>query len=507
MEKPNLHLINDIDPQHKETLLDMINVNTRFSVSYIVLLIASTIISTLGLLIGSPATIIGGMIIAPLMWPLVKIGMGISLARKSYIIHAVYLLVGSLALIVGTAFLIAFISPLKGINPEIIARSQPTLLDLFIALAAGMIAALALIHKRISSSLAGVAIATSLLPPLCVTGIGIALSNMTIASGSFLLFTANAVSIIFIAIFVFRFAGITSHGESEFKNQSILFVAIMLAITALPLFAFLQEYSFKATAYQKTEKVLQQTFEEISPDIIVSSVKTNITKQKNLVSIEADILVPEGIALSLEQKEDIIKQLEESLNRKVQLNLLVQQTIALESKSDEKEQQTKNSLKELVISQIKKIDETSSIDTITLTKENSTWNVSVVMRANPNIDFTQKDRKDIESSLQKVAAGKVNFSIDIIPRIELKSEKDIQQIQIEDEINRFFANISNEIIVTDIQFEQQNNNTKIMIAIELPKNISIKKSDIRKLKTSLDTNYKINSQPEIKTATQQTITL
>ncbi|PJC30289.1 hypothetical protein CO051_06495 [Candidatus Roizmanbacteria bacterium CG_4_9_14_0_2_um_filter_39_13] len=87
--------------------------NAILSTSYVVLLIASSVICTLGLLQDSPAIVIGGMIISPLMWPLMKISAGISLARRNYISSALFLLLISIAISLASALLITLISPLN----------------------------------------------------------------------------------------------------------------------------------------------------------------------------------------------------------------------------------------------------------------------------------------------------------------------------------------------------------------------------------------------------------
>ncbi len=491
MNKLNLRLINDIDPERKEAFLNTIHDHTQFSISYISLLVVSTIISTLGLLINSPATIIGGMIISPLMWPLVKISTGISLARKSYLLETLYLLFGSLALIVITASMITLISPLKGLNAEILTRSQPTLLDLIIALAAGAIAAMALIHKRISSSLAGVAIATSLLPPLCVTGIGLALTNFSIASGSFLLFAANAVSIIFISIFVFQFAGITNHSHEEFRKESILFVAIMLAITALPLFIFLREYSFKTQVFQKTEQVLEETFNEVSPEIVINNISTKVSNQKNNIQISADILVPEGITLSIEQKEQIIAQLEKILDRTVQLNLLVQQTIALESETDLITEERRNKLRDSLIGMIGSISESLAIDAINISynQEKASWDIHTVMRADPSIVLTEEQRKELQSMLSAQIEQPVSLAIEIIPRIQLQEGQNAVYQSIEQDISAYLTALNEDIETVSFSMNEEQSQTVINLEIQSPQSFTLTRPQMNTLISQLENTY------------------
>ena len=108
-----------------------------------------------GLLQNNPSVIIGGMIISPLMWPLLLVGLGISSSRPKLIRKAMFLLAISVLLVLISASAIVLASPIKSLTSEILARAQPTFFDLIVALVAGAVAALAMLHKRISASLAG----------------------------------------------------------------------------------------------------------------------------------------------------------------------------------------------------------------------------------------------------------------------------------------------------------------------------------------------------------------
>jgi len=261
--KKELGIIDDIHKVDRHDTLVTLKENSILSLSYVILLVSSTVICTLGLLLDSPAIVIGGMIISPLMWPMLKISAGISLARKNYISQALFLFLISVLISLVSAFAITIISPIKVLNTEILSRTAPTLLDVFVALAAGTVAALAVVQKKVSSSLAGVAIAASLMPPLCVGGIGLALLSFQTALGGLLLFIANVVSIIFVSIFVFRIVGVEIHGRSDLQSRGIIFVALMLLITSLPLFILLKNYSFEASSYLKTQQVLKTTLADI----------------------------------------------------------------------------------------------------------------------------------------------------------------------------------------------------------------------------------------------------
>ena len=164
------------------------------------LLICSILIASLGLDLNSPAVIIGAMLISPLMAPILGVGLGVAINDRETLIIALQHF--------GIAMLIALISstlyfywtPLGTITPEIQARTAPTLLDGLIAIFGGLAGIISTSRRDKSNALPGVAIATALMPPLCVTGFGIANANWSIALNSFYLFFLNS---FFIALTTF----------------------------------------------------------------------------------------------------------------------------------------------------------------------------------------------------------------------------------------------------------------------------------------------------------------
>jgi len=294
-----LHFQDDFREVDKLKVIREIDKNTQFSVSYIILLVTSTIISTLGLLTNSSPVIIGGMIISPLMWPLMKIAVGVSFERKSFVIQATRLLVLSILISLLSAFFITLLSPLKTVSSEIAARTHPTHLDVLIALAAGSIAAFAIIRKKISSSLAGVAIATSLMPPLCVSGIGFALLEYDIALGGFLLFFTNVISMTFISTVIFAIVGIKRRNGQPFLKKELYLVGTVLVMTSLYL---LSTYNYRTQSYRRTREVLTSELQEVSLEIAVKNIQVNrnSVSGKEVVLITAEVLVPEELRLTRE---------------------------------------------------------------------------------------------------------------------------------------------------------------------------------------------------------------
>jgi len=496
--KKELGIIDDIHKVDRHDTLVTLKENSILSLSYVILLVSSTVICTLGLLLDSPAIVIGGMIISPLMWPMLKISAGISLARKNYISQALFLFLISVLISLVSAFAITIISPIKVLNTEILSRTAPTLLDVFVALAAGTVAALAVVQKKVSSSLAGVAIAASLMPPLCVGGIGLALLSFQTALGGLLLFIANVVSIIFVSIFVFRIVGVEIHGRSDLQSRGIIFVALMLLITSLPLFILLKNYSFEASSYLKTQQVLKTTLADISPLIYLNNVKTKLDKSadtgQEIVNIEADILVPEDIIINFDQKESIIQKLEKELSHNVILTLRVQKTIALQTETDRKKKKIKDEISMLIQTKIQLIDKSVTIDAITITwdKKESAWKVDAVLRSDPSIIITEVDRKNIQDSLSKSIKQNIMLNFEVISRLKLRAEPDIEIDDIKNTIREFLKETyEDDVTISSLQVQTNKDNTafQVKMTVTVSKTVKITKATVEKLKALLSVDH------------------
>ena len=164
---------------------------SRLSWHYLVLVVGSCIIATLGLLSNSAAVIIGAMLIAPLMLPIRGAAFGILEADRALIRTSVLaLVIGSLLAVVISATL-GWVSGVAQLGSEVMARTQPTLLDLGIALTAGALAGVAKVDEKIAGTVAGTAIAVALMPPICVVGLQLAQGNWNLSRGALLLYLTN----------------------------------------------------------------------------------------------------------------------------------------------------------------------------------------------------------------------------------------------------------------------------------------------------------------------------
>lgn len=212
---------------------------SRADIDFFVMIALSSIIATLGLLLNSAAVIIGGMLVAPLMSPIIGIALSIALGNVRLLRDAAESTIKGVFVTVVVGLVVAAISPLSAVTGEILARTRPNLLDLAVALASGAAGAYAMSRKEVSAALPGVAIAAALVPPLGVVGIGLAINRAEVAGGGLLLFTTNLVAITFAGAMVFLLLGFRpARGGRERELQvrrGLVISVLLLLVVSLPL--------------------------------------------------------------------------------------------------------------------------------------------------------------------------------------------------------------------------------------------------------------------------------
>lgn len=220
------------DPTKLEAIRSELIEESALDSTYIILIISSCIIATLGLLANSTAVIIGAMIVAPLMLPIRSLAFG-ALEGDLVLFRR-----GLIAVTVGTCLAVAlalFLGSVVGLSTfgsEILARSKPNLLDLGIAIAAGSISGYAKVQPKISSSLAGTAIAVALMPPVCVIGLGLANGNLVLSFGALLLYLTNLLGITLSCMMAFFVSGYTPFTQA---HRALTLAAIFTSILLIPL--------------------------------------------------------------------------------------------------------------------------------------------------------------------------------------------------------------------------------------------------------------------------------
>jgi len=214
--------------------------DSKANFDYFILVALSSSIATLGLLSDSPAVIIGAMVVAPLMSPILGIGLATTTGEKKLLKDALLTLLFGALLSIAVSVLLTWVNDelpfisLHQIPGEVMSRTRSSPVDLTIAIAGGLAAAYAITRPKLSAALPGVAIATALMPPICTIGVGLALQNWQVASGSGLLFITNAVAIAFASGLVFLARGFSKeHRFGDAKVHTTIWVSTVLVIILL----------------------------------------------------------------------------------------------------------------------------------------------------------------------------------------------------------------------------------------------------------------------------------
>ncbi|HET90404.1 MAG TPA: TIGR00341 family protein [Chloroflexi bacterium] len=320
-----LHLLPRLNAEEQLGLRETMSTSARPNVNYFVLIVLSCIIATLGLLLDSAAVVIGAMLVAPLMSPILAFSLGIVLGDVRLIRLSIEAVFKGVALATIIAIFIGILSPLKELTGEIMARTQPNLLDLTVALASGMAGAYALARKDVSAALPGVAIAAALMPPLGVVGLGLALGEPRVAGGAFLLFITNIASISLAGAIIFLLLGVhpdTWRPEAQqHVRRGLVGITFLLLIIAIPL-GIVMRGDVRDTARRQTaHQILHQRLSATGSELVHLEIEhgpTGIT-----ISATVRAVTP----LDQDTVDELVTALTAQLEQPVQLELVVLPTI------------------------------------------------------------------------------------------------------------------------------------------------------------------------------------
>jgi uncharacterized hydrophobic protein (TIGR00271 family) len=312
-----LPFFKNADEEDFKELFLSLKESAKFSSIFFVLMVLSTLLATTGLFQSSAPVIIGAMILAPLMSPIVSLAMGVVRADTSMLKSSSITLWLGIATAILVSCIYTYFMPLSSITSEIQSRLNPNILDLMVAIISGIAGAYANSKSEVAKSLAGVAIAVALVPPLSVTGIGIGWGNIDVIYGSFLLFVTNLVGITLAASLTFIILG---YAPVTRAKKGLLYTTIIMSIVTIPLFASftkLIEHNNILNSL-KTEYIINdKKIEIIYHDI-------DISHKKPLLSIETnsnDILNKDDLKIL---KKKIAKSIDKDILLKVRSNIIVQ---------------------------------------------------------------------------------------------------------------------------------------------------------------------------------------
>mgnify|MGYP003293266955 FL=1 len=233
--KTTLNLTNDVDiPAASEN----IRKNIPFRGPNVYILFVAIIIASVGLNVNSIPVIIGAMLISPLMGPITGLGLGLGTNDRELVLFSIKNLLVMVGISLLAATLYFMLTPLEIDNPtELLARTRPTIYDVFIALFGGLAGVLETARKEKGTVISGVAIATALMPPLCTVGYGIANLSWQYTIGALFLFSINCIFIAMAAYLMAKFLKFPVKTVEQHRTRYfILSYALVILLAATSIF-------------------------------------------------------------------------------------------------------------------------------------------------------------------------------------------------------------------------------------------------------------------------------
>lgn len=278
---------------------------------FIVLMVLSTLLATTGLFQNSTPVIIGAMILAPMMSPIISLSMGVVRGDSFFIESSLKTLAFGIVMALLFSSIYTYFMPLNVLTDEMRSRLNPNILDLMVAIISGIAGAYASAKSEIAKSLAGVAIAVALIPPLSVAGIGLGWSDFDISYGAFLLFITNLVGITLSAAITFLILG---YSPIHRAKKGIIYTSVILAIIAIPLIISfskaitqnniitkLDNHSFVQNNKKITIQILHVDLSKKKTEIFLQTKSNNLLNKADLNSLRHDIedILKEKIILNI----------------------------------------------------------------------------------------------------------------------------------------------------------------------------------------------------------------
>ena len=277
------------DKDNELATVDSIRKGVEFKGANLWILIFAIFMASLGLNVNSTAVIIGAMLISPLMGPIMGVGLSVGLNDFELMKRSLKSFLITTAFSVTTATIFFLLAPISGSQSELLARTSPTIYDVFIALFGGLAGVVALSTKEKGNVIPGVAIATALMPPLCTAGYGLASGNLIYFLGAFYLYFINSV---FISLATFLGVRVMHFQRKEFVDKTRektvrKYIVLIVVLTMCP-------------AVYLTFGIIKSTFYEvrvvlIGPEVPDASISIARSKLKEYKLEDTKLIVLQGM--------------------------------------------------------------------------------------------------------------------------------------------------------------------------------------------------------------------
>ncbi|MGQ9719798.1 MAG: TIGR00341 family protein [Candidatus Jordarchaeum sp.] len=294
-----------------DEIIQMIEKSTKINVNYFALIALAGVLASIGLLGNNAAVIIGSMVIAPLLGPVTGTAMGTILSRRKMFEDSIKLEAAGIIIAVVVGLVLTYLYPGAAPTSEILARAQPNLADIALAIASGFAAGVA-ISGGLESALVGVAVAAALLPPAANIGIGLALAQYSIASGSLQLLLVNILSINICCTALFWLQGIRpavsirkEKVAARILRRRLIVVLIALLVLTIPIGITTQNLLIQA---RYTNVVNSAVYAQALPpnNAIIGNVETLYDPTTNILWVNFLMFTPTGIPTNLAQTLSLV---------------------------------------------------------------------------------------------------------------------------------------------------------------------------------------------------------
>ena len=302
-------MMNDTRHMRDAVFFEGPEVRQRLS-KFCILITLASIIAAAGVAADSTATVIGAMIVAPLMTPILGTMLSVVLADRTNLIRSLLLLAGGGLVAITVGWLGGLVVPNEVIaetNSQVADRVNPRLVDMLAALATGAVGSVALVRRDISDTLPGVAIAISLVPPLSVVGFTFEAGKLDQALGALLLFSTNVAAIlgsgtVVMALYGFhRLVAPTANPERRTVNRrnAVIFIAAMVVAVSVPLTAASLTVARDTSLQTKTLAAAREFGDEVGWSVGNATTRNGVV----LVHMEGPPPLPDTDRLRTELKE------------------------------------------------------------------------------------------------------------------------------------------------------------------------------------------------------------
>ena len=272
----------------------------------LVILILSIFIASIGLNMNSTAVVIGAMLISPLMGPILATGFGFATLNFTVVKSGILRLSLQITIAVLASALYFYISPVQTVTSELLARTEPNIFDVFIAIFGGLAGIIGQTRKTLDNVIPGVAIATALMPPLCTAGYGLANGNWHYFFGAGYLFFINAFFIFFASFIVLKGVySLPSHKQAEEINRrnQLIFLVIGL-IMAIPSIYAGYDMTIKYSESNHIEQFIKTNINQDGRRLVIDYSLDRVNKLVDIVVVGAPVTSEERSQLDDKLQKD-----------------------------------------------------------------------------------------------------------------------------------------------------------------------------------------------------------